>query len=86
MKDDPIKLTGDPDRIFVSVDERTGKSTLSFAPAGIGAPIVRDDDARGELALVAAREIAAAYPRCVVAGPHFHTSRPAGSPRPRRWR
>jgi hypothetical protein len=81
-----VKLMGIPERIFVSVDERTGRSTLSYAPKEIGAPIVREGDHRGEQAMVAARAIAASYPGCAIAGPHFHASRPPGSSRPRRGR
>lgn len=68
-----VKLGGTPERIFVSVDESTGRSTLSFAPAGIGAPLTRDADRLGEDALIHARAIAARYPGCAVVGPHFHT-------------
>ena len=86
MNDAPIRFVGRPERIFVSVDERTGRSTTSFAPTGVGAPVVREDDARGEQAMGAARAIAASYAGCVIAGPHFHSSRPPGSPSPRRRR
>jgi hypothetical protein len=86
MNDVPIRLAGRPERIFVSVDERTGRSTLSFAPPDVGAPVVREGDARGEQAMAAARAIAASHAGCVVAGPHFHTSREPGSPSPRRRR
>jgi hypothetical protein len=86
MNDAMIRLSGRPERIFVSVDERTGRSTLSFAPAEVGAPVVREDDARGEQAMEAARAIAASYSGCVIAGPHFHASRPPGTARVRRRR
>jgi hypothetical protein len=86
MKASPVALAGTPARIFVSVDERTGRSTLSFAPREVGQPIVADGDARGEQAITTARAIAAAHAGCVVDGPHFHTSRPPGSPKPRRGR
>lgn len=85
MNDDTPKLTGAPERIFISVDESTGRSTLSFAPTGIGDPIPRENDAAGEQALVAARAIAASFPGCSIVGPHFHTSS-ARRPRPRRFR
>ena len=84
--DDLAKLTGAPTRIFISVDERTGRSTLSFAPREVGVPIVRESDARGEQALDAARAIAASYTGCAIDGPHFHASRPGGRTRPRRGR
>lgn len=77
------KLAGSPERIFISVDESTGRSTMSFAPAGVGPPIPREDDLRGEVALKAAKSIAATYPGCTIVGPHFHASAQA---RPRRRR
>jgi hypothetical protein len=79
------KLAGSPEKIFISVDESTGRSTLSFAPAGVGTPIPREDDKQGEQALRDARAIAATYPGCSIVGPHFHAST-QGRPRPRRWR
>jgi hypothetical protein len=81
-----IKLRGVPERIFVSVDQRTSSSTVSFAPQDVCAPIVRESDPQGELAMSSARAIAASYPGCAITGPHFHTSRPAGSAKPRRYR
>ncbi len=86
MSDGAIRFSGRPERIFISVDERTARSTLSFAPPGVGAPVVREADARGELAIAAARSIASTYTGCVIVGPHFHTSRPPGSRSPRRRR
>jgi len=84
---DPIlpRLRGAPERIFVSVDESTGRSTLSFAPADVGDPVPHDDDRAGAAALATARGIAAAYPDCTVIGPHFHASA-RGRPRHRRGR
>jgi len=82
MSEVAVKLDGAPERIFVSVDESTGRSTLSFAPAGVGAPITRDGDRLGEEALVHARSIAAVYPGCTIVGPHFHTA----PTKPRRMR
>jgi hypothetical protein len=79
-----IRLSGRPERIFVSVDERTGRSTTSFMPREVSAPIVREDDAKGEHALVAARAIAASHPGCAIEGPHFHASRAEGAPKSRR--
>lgn len=79
------KLRGAPVRIFVSVDESTGRSTLSFAPADVGDPLPCDGDERGARALATARAITAAYPGCTIVGPHFHASA-RGRPRPRRGR
>jgi len=79
-----VQLSGIPERIFISVDERTGSSTVSFSPPDIGAPIVREDDAQGDLAMAMARTIAAGHPGCTIGGPHFHTSRPNGPTRRRR--
>ena len=83
---DPVKLSGVPAKIFISVDERTGRSTLSFAPPDVGAPVVREADARGEHAVIVARQIAASYPGCAIDGPHYHASRatPAKRRRPPR--
>ena len=33
------RLRGNPERIFISVDESTGTSTVSFFPADVGSPI-----------------------------------------------
>lgn len=85
MSDPAIQLRGRPERIFVSVDERTGRSALSFAPPGIGGTVVREGDARGEGAMAVARGLATSYPGCIVTGPHFHTSKAEGS-KPRRRR
>lgn len=81
----PPRLRGTPARIFVSVDESTGRSILSFAPADVGEPVVHDGDGTGGTALAAARAIAAGYPGCAVVGPHFHASA-RGKPRPKRRR
>lgn len=68
----------------MSVDHASGRSTLSFAPPGVGAPIQYDGDASGERALTEARAIAAEHPGCTVEGPHFHRSNPDRKPRFRR--
>jgi hypothetical protein len=68
-------LRGRPERIFVSVDQSTGRSTLSFAPAEIGAPVQLENDPLGHEGLSHARSLAAAYPGAVVVGPHFHGAR-----------
>jgi hypothetical protein len=70
-------LRGSPDRIFISVDESTGISTVSFFPADVGAPFQRSDDRDGALALADAKAILARYPSCTIHGPHFHAARPA---------
>jgi hypothetical protein len=86
MNDPAIRFSGRPERIFISIDERTARSTLSFAPPGVGSPVVREADGDGEQAIAAARAIASSYAGCVIVGPHFHSSRPPGSPSPRRRR
>ncbi len=58
----------------MSVDERTGRSTISFAPSDVCAPFVIEDDSSGDRAMVQARDIVARYPGCTIAGPHFHRS------------
>lgn len=63
-----------PDRIFVSVDESTGRSTISFAPAEAGAPIVHEEDGKGALAMSQANAISVAYPGSTIHGPHFHAA------------
>ena len=78
------RLRGRPERVFVSVDESTGKSTVSFMPADVGTPLQHEGDAKGETAMAAARSIAAAHPGCTVHGPHFHAARPTGRTRMRR--
>ena len=77
-------LRGRPERVFVSVDESTGKSTVSFHPADVGSPLQHEDDKKGETAMTEARAIAAKYPGCTVHGPHFHAARPVGKFRMRR--
>ena len=79
------KLRGAPARVFVSVDESTGRSTLSFAPPDVGDPLPCDDDGKGVRALATARAILAAYPQCPIVGPHFHASA-HGRPKTRRRR
>jgi hypothetical protein len=83
MGDRLPRLSAVPSRIFVSVDESTGRSTLSFAPPGVSDPILREDDRTGELAMDEARMVAAEYPGCTIEGPHFHDSS-RRKPRPRR--
>jgi len=64
-----------PERVFVSVDERTARSTVSFWPTGVGEPFQFEGDGRGESAMTEARKIAARFPGCTIQGPHFHTSK-----------
>ena len=78
----PARLRGRPERVFVSVDESTGKSTISFQPADVGTPIQVDDDKTGTAAMKEAKSISEKYPGCTVHGPHFHTARPPGG----RWK
>jgi hypothetical protein len=72
---------GRAERIFVSVDESSGRSTISFMPADIGAPIVHEDDRTGVLAMRDAKAIADDHPGCTIHGPHFHAARPPGRKR-----
>ncbi len=71
------KVRTRPDRIFISVDESTGFSTLSFQPPDAGDPFKYDGDKDGKRALAGAAAISAKYPGCTVSGPHFHAARPA---------
>ena len=73
------RLRGRPERIFVSVDESTGKSTISFQPPDVGTPVQHEDDKTGDIAMQEARSIVERYPGCTVHGPHFHAARPAGA-------
>ncbi|MEO8845269.1 MAG: hypothetical protein ABI591_02100 [Kofleriaceae bacterium] len=71
-------LRGRPERIFVSVDESTGRSTLSFQPTDIGSPVQHEADHKGTLAMADAKALVDKYPGCTIHGPHFHAARPAG--------
>lgn len=77
-----LRLQGRPERIFVSVDQSTGKSTISFQPADVGSPVQHEDDKTGSTAMQEARLLSAKYPGCTVHGPHFHAARPPGG----RWK
>jgi hypothetical protein len=77
-----MRLQARPDRIFVSVDESTGKSTISFQPPECGAPVQHEDDKTGVIAMTEARSISERYPGSTVHGPHFHAARPPGN----RWK
>ena len=78
-------LRGAPARVFVSLDESTSRSTLSFAPAEVGAPVSYDDDPGATQAMATARAIVGANPGCALVGPHVHASA-RGRPRLRRGR
>lgn len=77
------RVTGRPERVFVSVDASTGRSTISFAPSDAGSPFQREDDADGAQAMRDAKAIVARYPGATIHGPHFHAA-PTGRARPRR--
>jgi hypothetical protein len=78
------RLRGRPERVFISVDESTGRSTISFQPVGVADPVQREGDRTGAMALREATTISETYPGCTIHGPHFHTARPPGRSRPRR--
>ena len=80
------RLRGRPERVFVSVDESTGKSTISFHPADVGTPVQVEDDKTGAAAMKEARTISEKFPGCTVHGPHFHQARPPGRQKMRRSR
>jgi hypothetical protein len=83
MMNDQPRISTRPDRIFVSVDASTGRSTISFAPAEAGSPFQREGDADGAHAMRDAQAILARYPGATIHGPHFHAA-PTGRGRPRR--
>ena len=76
MGQESPRLRGRPDRIFVSVDESTGRSTISFAPTEAGDPILHEDDKSGARAMKDAQAVATRYPGATIHGPHFHAARP----------
>jgi hypothetical protein len=76
-----IRLKARPERIFVSVDQSTGRSTISFAPSDAGSPILHEGDIAGALAMRDARAIAESYPGSSIHGPHFHAARRPGRKR-----
>ena len=73
------RMKSRPDRIFVSVDESTGRSIISFQPPDAGDPIVNEDDKAGSRAMKAAKTICDKYPGSTIHGPHFHAARPANA-------
>ena len=74
---EPPRLRGRPERIFVSVDESTGRSTISFQPPDVGETIQHEDDKSGVRAMKDAESISARYPGSTIHGPHFPAARPA---------
>jgi hypothetical protein len=68
-----------PDKIFVSVDESTGRSVISFQPQEAGDSIGIDDDKAGSRAMKVAQDIVNKYPGSTIHGPHFHAARPANA-------
>jgi hypothetical protein len=67
-----------PERVFVSVDSSTKRSTISFQPTDAADPYQCEDDASGVTAMREASAIAASFAGCTVHGPFFHDARPAG--------
>jgi len=78
------RIRGKVERIFVSVDESTGRSAISFRPPEAGDPIVHDDDRSGAVAMREAKAISEDHPGSTIHGPHFHGARPPGRKRPMR--
>lgn len=81
MTETSPRLRMRPDKIFVSVDESTGRSTISFQPPDAGAPIMHEGDGKGVRAMTDAKAISATYPGATIHGPHFHAARPVGRKR-----
>lgn len=77
----PIRLRSRPDRIFISIDESTKRSTISFSPVDAGGPILHEDDGKGELAMRDAKSISETYQGSTIHGPYFHAARPPGRKR-----
>jgi len=75
------RLRGRAERIFVSVDESTGRSTISFQPADVSEPILHEGDRTGAIAMREAKAIADGHPGSTIHGPHFHSARPPGRKR-----
>lgn len=71
-----LRLYGRAECIFVSVDESTGRSTISFQPADVGEPILREDDRTGALAMPEAKAISDEH-----SGGTIHGARPPGRQR-----
>lgn len=73
------RMKSRPDRIFVSVDESTGRSVISFQPQEAGEAIAYEDDKTGTRAMETAQSIGDKYPGATIHGPHFHAARPANA-------
>jgi len=73
------RLRTRPDKIFVSVDESTGRSVVSFQPPDAGDAIAYEDDKTGTRAMKAAQSICEKYPGSTLHGPHFHAARPTNA-------
>jgi len=84
VSNQPLRMHGSPTRIFVSVDESIGRSTISFQPPECSAPITHENDHKGDIAMREAKAVSAKYPSCTVHGPHFHAALPPGRKRPAR--
>jgi hypothetical protein len=76
-----FRLSTRPERIFISIDKSTGRSTISFAPTDAGPPIVHDSDETGALAMRDATAISKTYPGSTIHGPYFHEAPPPGRKR-----
>lgn len=77
----PTRLKTRPERIFISVDQSTGRSTISFAPPDAGDPILHEGDSTGAAAMRDAKAIVETYPGSSIHGPFFHAARPPGRKR-----
>jgi hypothetical protein len=73
------RMKGRPDRIFISVDESTKRSVISFQPPDAGDAIAYEDDEGGSRAMKTAKGICDKYPGATIHGPHFHAARPANA-------
>jgi hypothetical protein len=73
------RMKSRPDRIFVSVNEDSGRSVISFQPPDAGDAIAYEDDKAGSRAMKAAKSICDKYPGATIHGPHFHAARPANA-------
>jgi hypothetical protein len=73
-----LRWRGRPERVFVSVDSSTKRSTISFQPTDACDPFQCEDDGTGITAMREATAIAATFAGCTVHGPFFHDARPTG--------
>jgi hypothetical protein len=79
-----LRWRGRPERVFISVDQSTGRSTISFQPVDACDPVLTENDVTGAEASREAAAIAAGFAGCTVHGPYFHAARPAGRSKIRR--